>query len=128
MITASETMEKGRGKPRPYSNGEIRWLRKALRLISGAAAHPVVRISVDSLQFLEVYFSICALIGSVVLSGLIAVVPMFRAHVLLIRFSFFVPSFVSLFVGQIGPVITVVVIWHFSIPPQALFCTKGFLL
>ena len=124
-ITFSDTTKNGRGYPRPYGNGEIR-LRKALRLISGAAAHPVVRILVESLQFLEIFFSICALIGSVVLPGLIALIPLFGAHVLLVSFCIFVPSFVSLFVGQIGPIITVVVIWHFQSLLKHYFAPKVF--
>jgi hypothetical protein len=94
--------------------------------LSGAAAHPVFLLFRRTAAVLEVLFSVRALIGSVVLSGLIALISLFGTHILLICIGFFVPSSVPLFVGKIGPIVTVVVIWHFSIPPQALFCSKGF--
>jgi hypothetical protein len=62
------------------------------------------------------------------LSGLIALISLLGACLLpLVWIShFFIPSFVALFVGKIGPIVAV--ICHFSIPPRALFCVKGILL
>jgi hypothetical protein len=63
------------------------------------------------------------------LSGLIALVSLLGASLLpLSLISLLLSLFVPGSVGEIGPIVAVIVICHFLIPPQALFCAKGILL
>jgi hypothetical protein len=111
------------GLTRPYS----KWrdlVRKALRLLTGAVA-PLLKRFCRTVAEL-VLSSVCALIDFVCLSGLIALISLLGPLSLSLisrLLCLFVPGFVSLLVGKIGPIVAV--ICHFSIPPRALFCFKG---
>jgi hypothetical protein len=96
------------GLTRPYS----KWrdlVRKALRLLAGAVA-PLLQKLCRTVAEL-VLSSFCALIDSVCLSGLISLISLLGP--LLLSFisrllCLFVPSFASLLVGKIGPIVAVI--------------------